>query len=104
MNVMIAVLGSAAIGALVSSSIAIVGQWLERSSRQRELLLARAADMAINRVATVIKLGEGKIEPDILMVEDYYVSLKHLMDHGRLDDKTKNQIVAALNKDGMALR
>jgi hypothetical protein len=96
----LAFLGSAAIGALISSMIAVVAQWRERKSRREELVLATAAQMAKNRVSTLMEV-EGKIEPDIVMVEDYFVSLKHLLDHCRLDAKTEERVAAELKKHGL---
>ena len=96
----VALLSSAAVGALVSSAITTVAQWRERKSRREELLLTKAMEMARARVATIVATG-GKVEPDILIAEDYYVSLKHLIEHGCLDARTKNRIEAQLTKHGM---
>jgi len=98
-----ALLGSAAIGALVSSLITAIAQWRERKSRREELLLTKAMEMARARVATIAATTGGKIEPDILMTEDYYVSLKHLIEHDCLDPKTKDRIKAELTRHGMKL-
>jgi hypothetical protein len=39
------ILGSAAVGALVSSVITIVGQAIERKARRRELLLSKLSNL-----------------------------------------------------------
>jgi hypothetical protein len=59
-----------------------------------------AATMAANRTSTLIRI-EGKIEPDIVMVEDYFTALKHLMDYGCLDDKTEERVAAELKSHGL---
>ena len=41
------ILGSAAIGALVSSIITLIGQAIERQARKRELLLSKSIDLAV---------------------------------------------------------
>lgn len=99
----VAFLSSAAVGAFVSSVITVVAQWRERKSRREELLLTKAMEMARARVDTIAATTGGKIEPDILMTEDYYVSLKHLIEHNCLDPKTKDRIGAQLAKHGMKL-
>ncbi|MBZ5719362.1 MAG: hypothetical protein LAO03_03175 [Acidobacteriia bacterium] len=101
-EIIFAVLTSAAVGALVSSVITVIAQWRERKSRREELVLSKATEMATNRVATLMKTS-GKIEPDILMAEDYYVSLKHLIDKGYLDKKTKERLAAELARHGLEL-
>lgn len=97
----VALLSSAAVGALVSSGMTLVAQWRERKSRREELLLTKATEMAHALVATIAATTGGKIEPVILMTEDYYVSLKHLIEHDCLDAKAKGRIVAELTKHGM---
>jgi hypothetical protein len=99
-EIVFALLGSAAIGALISSIITVLSQRRERKSRREELALATATTMAANRTSTLIKI-EGKIEPDIVMVEDYFTAFKHLMGHGRLDDKTEERVAAELKSHGL---
>lgn len=59
-QILIAVIGSAAIGAPVSSLITEVGKWRERQSRREELLLTKAIEMAQSRVSNV---RESSVEP-----------------------------------------
>lgn len=99
----VALLSSAAVGAFVSSLMTIIAGWRERKSRREELLLSKATEMARLRAAFVASTTGGKIEPDILLTEDYYLSLKHLMEHGCLDPKTKDRIAAQLVEHGMKI-
>lgn len=52
-------LASAGVAAFVSGMIALVGQWLERSSRRRELLLAKAIDLSVDRSRFLADLAES---------------------------------------------
>src|ERR1700687_1113008 len=103
---LIALLGSAAIGALVSSVITAFAQWRERKSRREELLLTKAIEMAHSRFVNVMTIlkdtgQDGKLEPDLLMLEDYHKSLRHLLKHNELDPATKERIAAELKRHGL---
>src|SRR5260221_4226688 len=87
----LAFIGSAAIGALVSSLVAEIGKWRERKSRREELLLKEAVRMGkINMdVALEIARAGGRattIVPLIEMTASYHRFLKHLLDTGKLPD------------------
>jgi len=62
-------LGSAAVGALVSTIITELGKWRERQSRREELALAKAVEMTQMNLQTMLQVfkdtGEqdGKIAP-----------------------------------------
>ena len=82
-------LTSAAIGALVSNLIGLLGQWLERRARRKELLLQEALRLADWRIE-ILKHNADKTNEDIEMedkiiqTERYYKLLKHLMKKGKL--------------------
>ena len=83
------ILTSAGVAAFVSGLIAFVGQWLERRSRRRELLLAKAIELAVERTRFLTELAEKRGRPiDILdnamLTEVYYQWLLHLLDHDEL--------------------
>jgi hypothetical protein len=83
------VLGSAAIGAIISSVISELGKWRERKSRREELLLGKAIEMAHFRFAAgieAIKLKGGSVIPEIEMAHNYHRWLKHLLEDGTLGD------------------
>jgi hypothetical protein len=98
---LLALLSSAAVGALVSSVITTIDRWRERKSRREELLLAKSAEMTTAHIDLIMKSGGGKMEPPLLMLEDYYRSLKHLVQHDTLDPKDKQRIETELKKQGM---
>lgn len=58
-QLIVAFLGSAAVGALVSSIINAVAQWRERQARQRELLLSKAIDMAQKTTELLYKVSSN---------------------------------------------
>lgn len=83
------ILGSAAIGALVSSVIAVIGQYFERKSRRRELLLSESVKLAMaNHDAQVTfakAAGSNRFIPEhVSLLELYYVATRHLLLNGRL--------------------
>jgi len=98
---LLALLSSAAVGALVSSVITTIDRWRERKSRREELLLGKSTEMTRAHIDLIVKSGGGKIEPPMLMLEDYYRSLKHLVQHDTLDPNDKQRIETELKKHGM---
>lgn len=93
-QLIIALIGAAAIGALVSSLITLVGQWFERKSRREELLLAKAIELTDRRLELVMKAAQTtKISVEFsdpaVMSETYYQWLKHLMRHDKLPDDSR---------------
>lgn len=97
----IAILGSAGIGAFVSGVITSIDKWRERTSRREELLLGKAAEMTRVHVDLIVKTGTGKAEPPILMLEDYYRSLKHLAKHDTLDPTDKQRVETELKRHNL---
>lgn len=86
------VLGSAAIGALVSSAITLIGQALERKSRRTELLISESIRLAEQHATVAIEAGKIRsaaghptlIEPLIETVADYHHLLTALFNTGKL--------------------
>jgi hypothetical protein len=98
------VLGSAAVGALVSSLMTLTGQYFERKSRKREIILGKAIEMAHQRFENTITAlrdsgQQGKIVPEIYMALQYHKSLTALFETGDLDEEMK----ATLKSQGMKL-
>jgi hypothetical protein len=50
-------IGSAAVGALVSSFITAVAQWRERVSRQKELLFTKCVELAKTKTELLMKVA-----------------------------------------------
>ena len=83
------ILTSAAVGALVSSAIALVSQKIERKARRQEITMQGALHLAERRVKTIMEMAEKSgrgtyVEDDVTLVETYYRELEHLFRHGRL--------------------
>jgi hypothetical protein len=101
-QLLIALVGAAAIGALVSSLINLFAQVLERKARKKELLLTKAVELTQRSVETGLKVAELtgikslQIEDPIVHTAAYYKWLEHLFQKGKLpDDKEIERIPEA---------
>jgi len=88
------VIGSAAVGALVSAGITFLGQLLERRARRKELLLSKAIELSTERIRGGMRLAENMkmpvIVPDALtLAAVYFRDLKHLIETDELPAKSK---------------
>lgn len=95
-NLLPTVITSAAVGALASAVVAFVGQGLERRARRKELLLAKAIELAVGRRELVMRVAEasGKtadLWDDATVAAEYYGVLKHLLDKGDLPEGFKKK-------------
>ncbi len=89
-------LGSAAIGALVSSVVTLIGQQMERRSRRRELLFTKALELSSEQIRLLQDVAEkhGKpvtIYPHLVYARWYYAELKQLFGHERLSDQMEEK-------------
>lgn len=99
---------AAAVGGLVSTVISEIGRWHERKSRREELALGKAVEMAQARVETAKEIYKesGKpvrVPPEVLMAQEYYISLKHLLDKGKLDPGMWSRIETSMREVGVDL-
>lgn len=83
------VLTSAAVGALVSSVVTLIGQHLERRARRDELLLTKELEAAKEKRLLAMKAAEVSgsrvsLLDDVINAETYYRWLKALIDTGKL--------------------
>jgi hypothetical protein len=95
-QLLITVIGSAAVGALISSLITELGRWRERKSRREELALTKAAELSQATYASsldLMKMGRGvTVYPQTMMIRDAYRMFTHLLDHGVLDPQTHKEL------------
>ena len=99
-NLTALILGSAAIGALVSSVITIIGQSLDRSAKKKELLFSKAIELSHAYVALLTEMAKsGKavmIRPMLVYTRRNHRELKLLYENGklspRLEEKFKSDI------------
>jgi hypothetical protein len=87
---------SAAVGALASALVNLLGQAFERRARRRELLLAKAIELAFARRDTLLKVvertGQGfSLRDDVAIAADYFAELRHLLDTGRLSSSFRER-------------
>lgn len=83
------VVTSAAVGALASALVNVVGQWRERAARRRELLFRTALELAHKRQDLLVeearRTNERLLMPDaVFNVAEYFRHLEHLFDKGEL--------------------
>jgi|WetSurMetagenome_2_1015567.scaffolds.fasta_scaffold08675_2 hypothetical protein len=85
---------SAAVGAVVAAGINLIGQMLERRARRKEMLVAKAIELAIHRTDMILHLsketgrGAEMIDSAVNAV-GYYKLLDHLWRKGKLDPETE---------------
>src|SRR5437870_9424124 len=85
------VVTSAAVGAVSAAIVNDIGQALERRSRRQEILLAKAVELAVERVRLVFEAAKsagqdaGLVDPGVTCAT-YYRWLRHLLDTGEPAD------------------
>ena len=91
-QLIIAVAGAAGIGALVSSVVNLAGQFFERQSRRKELLLAKSVELAISWSTIKVDIAKSTnqspfIENPTALTEINYKCLVGLIKHGEIPSK-----------------
>jgi hypothetical protein len=89
MNPWLIVLTSSAVGVLVSSVVALIGQALERRARRDELILTKALEIAAHRTDIAIELAKNSgagvsLMDEVITAETYVRWMKALLDTGKL--------------------
>jgi hypothetical protein len=95
LSILVTIITSAAVGSLVSAIVQYIGAARERQARRKELLLARALDLAHARNERKLRIadaagGATTLSDDIYLAEFYFEALSHLMDHGTLPRMTQD--------------
>jgi hypothetical protein len=90
------ILGSAAVGALTSSIITLIGQSIERQSRKRELLISKSIDLAVLQVnlykdAAVSNGQKVDLMPYIFYARWYHKELENLHSKSKLSSALETQ-------------
>ena len=96
-TIWLAILGSAAIGALVSAAITFIGQALERRARREELLLSKAIEVAFKNTDFAEKRNLP-IQDDVMQAAMYYRELKHLIEKGDVSAEAKASEKSSLDR------
>lgn len=99
----ITIITSAAVGALASAAVNLIGQGLERKARRRELLLSKAIELAFARRETLLRIAERDDRPytlhdDVSIAAAYFGELQHLLDRGTLSDEFKKRENSSIDK------
>lgn len=105
----VAIVTSAAVGALVSAVVNALSAWLERSARRKELLLTKAIDLSVQRTDLVLKLSDkmgkrAEIHDTVTLAEVYFQWLRHLLDKGRLPEGAPNRFLNLLDTEAAAAK
>lgn len=103
------ILGSAAIGALVSSIITALSQWRERASRKRELLVSKSIEMAHKHTDNSLRILErngksGELYPDVVLARWYHKQLTRLFDEGKVADDLERDFTDFINLSHKEIR
>jgi len=90
------IFGSAAVGALVSSVITLIGQSIERKARQKELLLSKAIELAELQNAMLKAAAEmsGRtvsMLPYIVQTRWFHKELANLLSEGKLSPEMERK-------------
>ena len=90
------IIGSAAVGALVSSVITLIGQHLERRARQRELLLSKAIELSelhTDLLKAVAERGNRSVNmyPHIVQTRWFLNQLQSLLFKGKLSSNMEDK-------------
>ena len=96
-QLLIALAGSAAIGALVSSVINLLGQYFERKSRRNELLLNKAVELSIAWVDMKFQIAKNSntevfINNQTILTELNYKCLQGLLRTGEIPPELKGHV------------
>lgn len=86
------VITSAAVGAVVSAGITLIGQFFERRSRRKELMLSTAVNLVFRKIDLQIKAAETTksklvIPEPLKLSAEYYQLLDQLLDKGKLPEE-----------------
>jgi hypothetical protein len=114
MSPIVILLTSAVVSALVSALLSLLGQYLERKSREeqqclereskrKELLLLKAIELAITRTQLVADLAVKTesnfiLHDSVINAKRYYKDLELLLTVGDISEDTKNKNAGSSKK------
>jgi hypothetical protein len=93
----VTVVTSAAVGSIVAAGITVLGQFLERRARRKELLLKKAIEIAEAKTKNIIDISEKTgvnaiIYDTMANVGVYYRALEYLINKGDLPADVKSKL------------
>jgi hypothetical protein len=94
----LALLGSAVVGALVSSLVFAVSQWRERVARRKELLLKFSVDLAKVYVGRVASLKGNSTLMEMAVVPRFHKMLIEVFETGELSDDHQQFVMEHLDE------
>ncbi|MGB6483452.1 MAG: hypothetical protein WBE86_08205 [Candidatus Acidiferrales bacterium] len=98
-QLILAILGSAAVGALVSSIITALDRWRDRTARERELLFRAALDISKATAERAANKSEGFTPGlELMMIERTYETLKQVYETGKMSEQNKKLLLSFVKK------
>jgi hypothetical protein len=89
-ELLLTILGSAAVGAIVSNVFMVVDRWRERVARKKELLFKAAVDLSMASAERVAKVsGAGTPGLELMMIERTNEILKQIFETGKMSEGNK---------------
>lgn len=84
MSPLLIIITSASVGALISTSITLLGQYFERKSRRKELLLSKAIEMGLSKTEFAAKVAKDFhktiiLTDAVILAAAYYKELSVLL-------------------------
>jgi hypothetical protein len=89
-QLLLTILGSAAVGALVSSVFTLIDRWRERTARERELLFRSALEISKATAERLAKTSE-RFTPalELYTLERTHAIVKQIYETGKMSEKDK---------------
>src|SRR5229473_3052146 len=89
-QLLLTILGSAAVAAIVSNVFMVVDRWRERVARERELLFKAAVDLSTASAERVVEFsGGGTPGIELMLIERTHEILKQVFETGKMSDENK---------------
>jgi hypothetical protein len=90
-QLLLTILGSAAVAAIVSNVFMVIDRWRERVARERELLFKAAVDLSTASAARVVEFsGGGTPGLELMMVERTHEILRQVFETGKMSDENRS--------------
>lgn len=98
-QLLLTILGSAGVGALVSSVFTAFDRWLERTARERELLFRSALEISKATAERANRTSEQFVPGlEMFMVERTFEILKQVYETGKMSGKNRTYLTSLAKK------
>jgi hypothetical protein len=97
-QLVLALLGSAVVGALFSSLVIALSQWRERVARRKELLLNFSVDLAKVYVGRVASMKGNSTLLEMAVIPRFHEMLTQIFENGELSDEHHQFLIKHLDE------